>query len=132
MKRLLTLMLVLLCTSTAFAQLFTYNTTAFYSSVKTGGTWSNWTKPVSSNIGIVIDLDEDMIYIDSKTPQLYKITSTIHVGYDAEGCPERKFGFIDQDGDRGILRLVKRKNGTSQIYIIFNDVRWCYDVIFLN
>ena len=40
-----------------------------------------------------------------------------------------KFYVIDQDYDRGSIRLRVERNGNSQIYVDFSNVAWVYNVV---
>lgn len=132
MKKILTLLVIALTACAAKAEMLTFLTTAYYTSTHYSKGWSNWSSPQASNMGVVFDLDKDAVFIDSPSPQYYQILSVVSKGYNAQGEYERKFKFVDQDGDHGTMRLVKRNDGKNQIYITFNNIRWCYDVIPIN
>ena len=110
------------------AQSYYYNTTEFAIKYKTAygwGDWSDWEKCVCL---VTIDTDEETIKIYSKKIQTYHIVSTGEAPYDPDG-EQIKFLVVDQDGDRGYVRLRVQNNGTSQIYVDFSDVSWVYNVI---
>lgn len=48
--------------------------------------------------------------------------------YDTDGDYNMVYKFVDQDGDRGTMKLLMRANGQSEIYIMFNNVKRCYIV----
>ena len=129
MKKILILFTLLLTAFVSQAQINTYRTTGFYSSENTTYGWANWSNKQPSNMIVKIDCNRDLVYIDSNYRQLYQIVQVIENGYDNDGNYIMGMRFIDQDGDRGTMKLVMRNNGQSQIYIIFGNVRWCYDVV---
>ena len=124
MKKLL-LILLLLCSIKAGAQTYYYRTTEF-ACKQTYGSWSDWE---DSNLLVIINFDKDIVKIKSATEQVYRITEYVRNYTDASGGQQIVFNFIDQDYDRGIMRLRIEQNGNSQIYIEFSNVMWVYNVI---
>lgn len=88
--------------------------------------WSDWEK---SNLTITIDLTKDVITIYSSTIQIYKVVQEGQVSDDKDGGRQVVFPVIDQDGDRGTVRLRITNDGTSQLYVDFNNIAWVYNVI---
>ena len=88
--------------------------------------WSDWEK---SNMLLTIDLQNDVIKVYSPTPQIYKVYESGESYYDSDGDLNILFNFIDQDYDKGVVRLLQRRSGSSEIYIEFLNVRWCYRVL---
>lgn len=88
--------------------------------------WSDWEK---SNMLLTVDLQNDVIKVYSPTPQIYKVYETGESYYDSDGDLNILFNFIDQDYDKGVVRLLQRRSGSSEIYIEFLNVRWCYRVL---
>lgn len=124
--------LALLCACIAIAvqaQVISYRTTAFYSSENTAYGWTNWSNPERSNMLMKIDWDNALVYIDSNYRQLYQVTKVLGKYRDNDGDEICEMKVIDQDGDRGTMKFVIRRSGQSQVYIIFNNVRWCYDIV---
>lgn len=105
-----------------------YKTTAFASQKVVNGSWGKWSDWQDSNMDMVIDLDNDIVTIDSPTKQVYYITEYVGNFTDNSGGKQVEFAFKDQDGDRGHMRLRIETNGNSQVYIDFSNVRWCYNV----
>lgn len=103
--------------STAFAEAKIYNGTYY---------WSDWQ---SSNIVITLNLNTDVITIYSPKTQVYKVYKTGEASNDSKGGRQVTFYVIDQDSDKGTVRLRIDKNGNSQIYIDFSNVGWCYSVV---
>lgn len=128
MKKILMLMVMAIMAVTMNAQVINYRATGFYSSVKNAYGWTAWDGPRQSSVSIVINWDEDIIVIKSKYSQLYKVTYAERgMTNDGEQTIEAKA--IDKDGDTCYIRLMVRNSGNSQIYVIYNDARWCYDVV---
>ena len=128
MKNILVFLFVTIAV-TASAQVVNLRTTKFYTSEHTSYGWTNWSNPEYSNMLVQIDFANDLVYIESPIRQLYKIVTITKQGYDNDCNYITEFRFYDQDGDMGTMRIVGRRDGRSQIYIIFGNVRWCYDVV---
>lgn len=90
--------------------------------------WTDYSSPTRCNIPIVIDTDEDLITIYSARPQIYNIVNYVGSGYDNDGDYIIRFQFVDQDYDRGTMRLVERRSGKYEVYIDFQNVSWVYSV----
>ena len=106
-----------------------YRTISYaYQQTDSCGNWEEWSDWEDSDMLIVINFDTDVVIIYSPERQRYQVTEYIRSYTDGSGGKQVEFAFIDQDGDRGHLRLRIEKNGNSQIYIDFNNVRWCYNV----
>lgn len=135
MKRLIALILLVIPITVFSQSNLIFNTTSYaFATVNSQGTykWDDWEK---CKIQIVINTETDMVVIYSKVTQKYYIYDTYNDGeayYDDKGGKQIKFYVIDQDGDKGYMRLRIEKNGNSQIYIDFNDCAWCYNVYRLN
>lgn len=129
-KRLALLLLVFISLS-ASAQVAKFRTVAYaenrynYYTQKWSG-WSDWEK---SNMLLTIDLGKDLITVYSPVTQIYRIYKAGDSYYDSDGDLNLPFKFIDQDGDRGTLRLLQRASGSSEVYIEFLNIRWCYKVL---
>lgn len=105
-------------TATSYAVANVNTRTGYYS-------WSDWER---CNVHIVFDLVNDVITIYSNSPQQYRILTNGENIYDKDGGEQVKYKVIDQDNDRGTLRLRVERNGNSQLYVDFNNVAWCYNV----
>lgn len=131
MKRLLLLFLMALSigVSIANAQTYFYRTTEFaYKQTNDYGHWSNWSDWEDSDMLITINFTTDVVVIYSPTTQRYKIIQYVRNYTDDKGGKQVEFKFIDQDGDRGTMRLRIERNGNSQLYIEFSNVMWVYNV----
>lgn len=91
--------------------------------------WSNWQ---TSDMYLSINIETDQIVIYSPRTQVYQIYGVYNNGNtytDPSGGSNIKFYVIDQDYDKGEVRLRIETNGNSQVYIDFADVAWVYNVI---
>lgn len=129
-KFLLTLMLIIGCfTSKAQSQMsFTATSLAIATVNEYTGqyTWSAWQQ---TRTPIVFDLMNDVVYIYSNSPQRYTLVSDGREYVDSGGGRQVEYKIVDQDGDRGSLRLRIERNGNSQLYVDFADIAWCYNLV---
>lgn len=88
--------------------------------------WSSFQK---CNVDIEFKMDDDFIIIYSNKTQIYAIYEDAGTYTDAEGGKQQGYYVLDQDYDKGMIRLRIARDGTSQIYIDFNDVGWVYNVV---
>lgn len=109
------------------AQIQYYKTTSFAEAQIYNGKyyWGDW-KP--SDMVLTINLNTDVITIYSPKIQIYKVYKTGNVFTDNKGGKQIIFYVIDQDGDKGTVRLRIECNGNSQVYIDFSNVGWCYNL----
>ncbi len=129
----LTLMLML-ATFSISAQTINFRTTKFSSNQYNTytRTWSGWEEWQASDMLMTMDINNDVVIIYSPVTQVYKIYEINKNFLDAKGNYHVELNFIDQDYDKGIMRLVQRSSGASEVYIEFNNVKWCYRVIKIN
>lgn len=134
MKKFLTvfsIMLCMMCMTVSAQNTQVYKATSYaFAEIYYGDyNWSDWNK---CNIQIVFSMSNDIVTIYSKKKQTYKIVDVLNDGEvvtDYTGGQTLGFVVIDQDYDKGHMRLRVESNGNSQIYIDFNDVAWVYNVI---
>ena len=131
---LLTLLMFFTMLGTSVAQNYTtqwYKTTAFASQTYNYYTqsWNNWSPWQDSNMNIKFDLSRDVIVIYSPQIQVYTVFNVGTSYIDASGGQQVKFNARDGDGDRVDIRLRIEKNGNSQIYVDYANIRWVYNVI---
>lgn len=129
MKRFIAIIL-LIFTITISTQAGTlwYRSTSFASAkiINNRYYWGDW---VDSDLAISIDLSNDVIIVYSQVRQIYKVVREGEVSTDNSGGQQITFPVIDQDSDRGAVRLRVESNGNAQIYVDFNDVAWVYNVV---
>lgn len=58
--------------------------------------WSDWER---CDVTIVMDLQNDVVYIYSASPQRYTIISNGVTSYDGSGGKQVSYKVVDQDGD---------------------------------
>lgn len=92
-------------------------------------TWSAWQQ---TRTPIVFDLANDVIYIYSNSPQRYTLITEGREYTDSGGGRQIEYKVVDQDGDRGTLRLRLERNGNSQLYVDFADIAWSYNIVRVN
>lgn len=128
MKKYLTILLMLVFTSIQ-AETITYKTVGFaYKYINEYGVWTDWTQWYSSDMLMTIDFTNDIVKIYSPQTQTYAITKYVRNYTDNSGGKQVEFQFIDQDYDRGTMRLRVETNGNSQVYIEFSNIIWVYNV----
>ena len=121
--------MIAVCSITASAQVINFRTTSYTYKQKNGYSWSNWAPYESSNMRITMNLNTDVVTIYSPKIQMYRVINYVGTYVDSDGDQVAEYKFIDQDGDRGTMRLMIRQNGKSEMYIQFANVIWVYTVI---
>lgn len=131
MKRLFivfTFLFGLMTISNADAQTYYYKTFQFAIKYKANGVWGQWSDWDSSNMLLTINMDDDVITVYSEKRQIYRVLEYMGSYTDESNGKQTKFYVIDQDGDRGYVRLRIEQNGNSQVYVDFGDIMWVYNV----
>lgn len=129
MKKILLVLLFSIISLTTFSQTIKFETTSYTYKIRDGYSWSKWAPYQSSSMLLTMDLDRDLVTIYSPKTQVYKIVDYSGTYTDNDGDSTMEFKFVDQDGDRGTMRLMQRRSGKSEIYIQFANVIWVYSVI---
>jgi hypothetical protein len=130
MKKFLMILAFLACIVAVKAETAYYQTTEFaYKSKNTFGFWGSWTDWESSSILVVFNSDDNVVTIHSPSTQVYRLTGHVRTYKDNDGGKTTEFTFVDQDGDRGHMRLRITQDGTAQLYIDFNDIMWVYNLV---
>ena len=88
--------------------------------------WSNFQ---NCSVDIEFKMDDDIIVIYSNRTQVYAIYENAGTYIDREGGQQQGYYVLDQDYDKGMIRLRITRDGTSQLYVDFDDVGWVYNVI---
>lgn len=129
MRKLLLLICALVLCVSSKAQTYTYRTTDYaYKKVNSYGNWTSWSDWQKSNMLMTINFDTDVVKIYSPKTQTYRITKHVGSFTDSKGGQQVEFAFIDQDGDKGHMRLRIEKNGNSQIYVEYANLILCWNV----
>lgn len=129
MKKLLIALLLSIAAIAASAQTISFQTTSFTYKERTYRGWTDWAPFEYSKMLLTINLTRDLVTIYSPTIQVYSIISYDGTSRDKDGDTTAKYHFIDQDGDKGVMRLVLRSSGKSEVYIEFSNVIWVYSVL---
>ena len=127
MKKLYTMLIVMLITIPCFAQTEYFKAYTYSSKVMVSGQWSEWLDWISTDINVKIDFDKARVIIYSNEPQIYRLIEEVEAPYD-DGGQQIKYRMIDQDGDYGSIRFRKQYNGTIQLYIDYADIKWVYNI----
>ena len=93
------------------------------------GYWTDWTDWQRVDVIITIDYDNDVIKVHANTPQIYVVTDYDGSYTDASGGRQVQFSVIDQDYDKGKVRLRIETNGNSQLYVEFADLILVWNVV---
>jgi hypothetical protein len=83
-------------------------------------------------VKVSFNFDDDIIKIYSNEQQTYVITEYGDEKDDGQGGRMWSLDVIDQDGDKGTVRLRIEKGGNSQLYVDFANVMWVYNVTSIN
>lgn len=129
MKKFLILLLLGIVSFTASSQVINFETTSYTYKTFTGYGWSRWAPYERSSMLLTLNIDQDLVIIHSPRTQIYKIIDYAGMYSDRDGDCTAEFKFIDQDGDRGTMRLMQRTSGKFEVYIQFADIIWVYSVI---
>lgn len=138
MKKILSLLMLIFTLSivapqAADAQVYYYKTTAYaYKKVNSYGNWNNWSEWMKSNMTMTINFNTDVVTINSPKKQVYRITEFIRNFTDSSGGRQVELSFIDQDGDRGHMRLRIETNGNSQVYVEYANLMLVWNVRRIN
>lgn len=108
-----------------------YKTTAFSCQTYNyyTNTWNDWSAWEKSSVNIKFDLNNDIIVIYSPKTQVYSLFNVGSPFNDVNGGQQIKFSAYDDEGIRVDIRLRIERNGNSQIYIDYANIRWVYNVI---
>jgi hypothetical protein len=126
-KLILAMFMVFAASASVNAQSYVYQARQFaMKTMNSYGTWNPWSDWERSVVRITIDTGIDVIYIHTEMKQVYVITQDIGSYVDNYGGKQRAFSVVDQDGDKGTIRLRIEKNGNVQLYVEFSDIIWVY------
>ena len=88
----------------------------------------DWTEWLDCNIDVKIDSDNDIIVIYSKETQAYQVYDAEEKTSDGSGGQIFKFYVIDQDNDKGTVRIRVTSDGDAQLYVDFDNIMWVYNI----
>lgn len=130
MKKALLLFCLLFVSISVSAEIVNFRTNAYcQKEKKKNGKWGEWSKWVSSNVDVVINTDKDIITIYSEPKvQIFYIKDYLGEVIDKDGEVTEKFSCVDQNKQKGQIRLVMRKTGRSELYVDMPKKRFVYDI----
>lgn len=130
MKKIILFIILAITSISSFAQIQNYRSTYFSYKIKNeNGVWGDWSKWEDSNLKIIFDLSNDIITIKSTKLQVYRVLEYLDNFIDSAEGKQVEFSVIDQDYDRGHMRLRIEKNRRNQIYVDFDNIILCYVVV---
>lgn len=130
MRLLFILFELLLCTSVFSEDIKWFKANELALKYKTYSGWTDWSEWKPVDVNVRMDFSQDRIIIYSADPQIYRIVAK---NYSKSNSNTIAFNIIDQDGDRGDLRLRFLENDNIvQLYIDFNNICWVYNMRLLN
>lgn len=122
------LAVLLACQLTLGAEEINYRSTEFAIGARNSHgsiSWGDWEK---SNVGLSIDWEALRICIASPEPQVYDIYEKGEETKDSGGTSIDSFA-NDADGGRCRIRFRIQNDGTSQLYVFYNDIAWVYNIV---
>ena len=90
---------------------------------------TGWSDVEKCDVPIEFKMNDDMIIIYSNKTQIYGIYEDAGAYNDNGGGKQQAYYVIDQDYDKGMIRLRIASDGTAQLYVDFNDVGWVYNMV---
>ena len=90
---------------------------------------TGWSDVEKCDVPIEFKMNDDMIIIYSNKTQIYGIYEDAGAYNDNSGGKQQAYYVIDQDYDKGMIRLRIASDGTAQLYVDFNDVGWVYNMV---
>ena len=90
---------------------------------------TGWSAVEKCDVPIEFKMNDDMIIIYSNKTQIYGIYEDAGSYNDNGGGKQQAYYVIDQDYDKGMIRLRITSDGTAQLYVDFNDVSWVYNMV---
>jgi hypothetical protein len=114
----------------SYSQQFLFKTTSFsVTEMNTKGKWSEWTKPVNSEMIIKIDGVSHRVIVYSEEVQLFNIIKYNDVK-NTESDIISSFNCVDNDGIECVVSVFTRKkqNNRRQLYITYDDMIIEYNI----
>ena len=128
MKKFILTLLMVFTVGVAFSQVKYFQTTQFsYKYLTEYNYWTDWSDWEKCTAKVKLDLDNDIIVIYTNETQKYYVYEYVGEVEDNSG-QTIKFAVIDHEDDYGYVRLRVQNNGTKQIYIDFNNIKWVYNL----
>ncbi|MFC4740283.1 hypothetical protein ACFO3U_09795 [Flavobacterium ponti] len=133
MSKKFALVLFVLCVGfTSYSQQFLFKATSFSVTEKNAkGKWSDWTKPVKSELIIKIDGVSHRVVVYSEEIQLFNIIKYNEVK-KTETDIVSSYNCVDNNGIECVVSVFTRKNQNNrkQLYITYEDFIIEYNIEF--
>lgn len=133
-KILTTVFLLVFSVSISFGQVLKLKSTSLSSKYKTEYGWTDWAEWEEVSVLITIDLQKERITIYSAEKQIYDIAENEGKEYDSDGDEILSFYCVDKDGLMCRIRFVTLHSVDNQLqlYVDYNNMKWVYNVYFLD
>lgn len=130
MKKLLTLFTACIFGAVlVYADVFKYQATSMaIKSQNEYGYWSGWSDWKSTNILVVINVDNARINIYSQSPHEFDIYEYGEMIHESDGGISFTHKCIDEDGLRCNIRMREQSDGQLQLYIEYSDAIIVYNI----
>jgi hypothetical protein len=129
MKRLLSILFVLMLSFCAYSQVYKYQSYEYSSRyLNDNGYWSEWKDWEPSDVLIVINPPKQRVTIYSKEIQEYDFYDVSEEKSDGQGGTESDFYGVNADGLRCQVRFRFQKNGVMQLYVFFSNFQCVYNI----
>ena len=126
MKKIFSLLAILIIATTAFSQTFNLQSTHFTYRV-TGGDWTGW---VPATVNASVNMDTKNIYVYSQDPQMFTFSNLTQE--DFNGYSNFKGYAIDKIGNTVGLNITIYESGEVFIRITYSDGEYMYKFRFIN
>ena len=120
------------------AQKYTFQSTSYAYKIKEAKDWGkageNWSSKIETKVNIVFDLENDKVFVDSSSPQLYILKTFLHDNINSKGNNVYQFLAIDKEFKPCKIMFIfsKDNNSSHQIYFIYNDFKFYYNCFSLS
>ncbi|MFN5415791.1 MAG: hypothetical protein ACK5B9_01965 [Flavobacteriia bacterium] len=96
--------------------------------------WSDWSEWEETTVLITIDVAKERITIYSKETQIYDVAENEGTSVDKEGDEIMSFYCIDDEGVAVRVKIVTlhSRDGNTQLYVEYSNMKWVYNVYFLD
>lgn len=128
MKKIFILSLLLSFALYSFSEVYTYQATSFANRYKENGIWTNWSEWEDSKVKIILYADDQLLYILTKAPQIYRLYKHEKSYYDSTGGYNIIYRARDQDSGELLINLRRQKDGQMQLYVEYSDLKLAYNV----
>lgn len=92
------------------------------------GRWGEWSDWEDINLTITFNFDHQVIRINNKINSMFLIDDCDDTYTDDDGDEVLKIYAHDEEDLKCEIRVISRESGTMQLYVDYNNVRWCYNI----